>query len=201
MGTPLALRTVLDATQRGKPANNPRASEPLLQSPATIHHSSRPRLKPKGTACELRLQPLSPPGPRLGALGGRAGLPMGRTWGGDFGHRENASPSCSGLLLRQTSRNAGSEGHADRTGQVSWAGREPERRDATDGGGGLTSAAWTAVQSQERRDHAGGVTTSQGAMLCVLVAFARCERATRLRLNSKETRVTRTPSNVPSFAQ
>ena len=36
-------------------------------------------------------------------------------------------------------------------------------------------------------------------MLCVLVAFARCERATRLRLNSKETRVTRTPSNVRSF--
>jgi hypothetical protein len=33
----------------------------------------------------------------------------------------------------------------------------------TDGGGGLTSAAWTAVQSQERRDHAGGVTTGQGA--------------------------------------
>jgi hypothetical protein len=33
----------------------------------------------------------------------------------------------------------------------------------TDGGGGLTSAAWTAVQSQERRDDAGGVTTGQGA--------------------------------------
>jgi hypothetical protein len=90
-----------------------------------------------------------------------AGLAMGGLGGVISAIGKKSSPSCS---ERQTSRNAGSEGHVDRTGQVSWAGREPERRDpATDGGGGLTSAAQTAVQSQQRRDCAGGVTTGQGA--------------------------------------
>jgi len=41
MDASLALRTVLDPAQHGKPANNPRAPQPQLQSPATIHHSSR----------------------------------------------------------------------------------------------------------------------------------------------------------------